>query len=728
MADVRSFTVRPLTKQARSDLKDAFRVYLSSSSLAALRLRADDLCTLTSAERAPKTAIAWTAVENIQSTVVQTSRTLQDIYGIKIGEKVAITKLDGTLDEIESIILVDCSDPEKIEKHGPIATDERCHWEWTLEFQLLRCDVLTTGLVFELELKGQRRSFKVVHIHAQNSRTNRTIFRFTKNSKISIGTETERMKESFSSIVVQPMGLGGLSRQIEDINESLSDFNLDPRRPVMPSFYEHSRGILLYGPKGTGKTTLLQQIENAGWKQVFKIGASSLGRSTSESEMKLRNTFQEAARAKPSVILIDQLEFIAPKRTSLESQSLASVLCENLDAIRSASVLVVAATRHPNHVDDALRTPHRLGTEIELQVPTAQDRAEILHAIRGPVSAGLSDELVDFLAEKTHGYVGADLFALLQLICRKARQRQLLEQGSPLLPAKSPSRDRESDPSLDDPSDGEIRVDLAIRETDILSALQEIRPTAMREVFLETPKVRWSDIGGQHEIKKRLQQAVERPLKTLTVKALATEAGLNFLAVKGAEILSMYVGESERSLREIFRKARAARPSIIFFDEIDAIAGRRSSSSQGGVNVLTTLLNEMDGIEELRNVLVIAATNKPDVLDPALMRPGRLDNIFYIGPPDFEARREILRIWASKSVVDPNVDLDELAACTEGYSGAEMVSICETAGDAALDEEEETKQEQDVKLKHFEYALGQVRRQITDSVIQEYEQWRDAQK
>lgn len=215
--------------------------------------------------------------------------------------------------------------------------------------------------------------------------------------------------------------------------------------------------------------------------------------------------------------------------------------------------------------------------------------------------------------------------------------------------------------------------------------------------------------------------------KTLTVKALATEAGLNFLAVKGAEILSMYVGESERSLREIFRKARAARPSIIFFDEIDAIAARRSSSSQGGVNVLTTLLNEMDGIEELRNVLVIAATNKPDVLDPALMRPGRLDNIFYIGPPDLEARKEILQIWASKSALDPQVDLDKLASLTEGYSGAEMVSICETAGDAALDEEEETGQEQNVKWNHFEYALHQVRRQITDSVLQEYERWRSAQ-
>ncbi|KAJ5144766.1 ATPase [Penicillium atrosanguineum] len=739
MSEIRSFTVRPLSKQARSDYKDAFRVYLSSSSLAALRLRADDLCCLTSAEGAPKTAIAWTAVENIQSTVVQTSRALQDCYGIKVGEKVGISRIDGALDNVESVFLLDCSEHEKIARYGSIAAEERCHWEWALEFQLLRCEVLAKGLTFELELKGQRRSFQLMNIHAQNSSPNRTIFRFTKDTKVCIGTEMEAPEEPSSSDIT-----GGLSRQIEDINESLSDFNIDPRKPNMPSFYEHSRGILLYGPKGTGKTALLEQIEKAGWKQVLKIGTSSLGRSINESESKIRNVFQEAARSKPSVIIIDQLDFVAPKRTSLESQSLASVLCENLDAIRSASILVVAATRHPNNVDDALRTPHRFGAEIELQVPTAQDRAEILRAIRGPVSAGLTDELVEYLAEKTHGYVGADLFALLQLICRKARQRQLLEQDS------TPQC---SDLSTEIENNRHVSVDLVIQETDIMSSLQEIRPTAMREVFLETPKVRWTDIGGQHEVKKRLQQAVERPLKypqrmqrlnvkskkgvllygppgcskTLTVKALATEAGLNFLAVKGAEILSMYVGESERSLREIFRKARAARPSIIFFDEIDAIAARRSSSSNGGVNVLTTLLNEMDGIEEMRNVLVIAATNKPDVLDPALMRPGRLDNILYIGPPDFEARKEILRIWSSKSVVDPEVDLDELATLTDGYSGAEMVSICETAGDAALDEEEETQQEQNVKLKHFEYALGQVRRQITDSVIAEYEQWRDGQ-
>lgn len=512
----RSFTARPLPKQqARKDLKDAFRVHLSSSSLAALRLQTEGICILKQGDGPPRTAIAWYASENIQGTVMQISKTLQELYDIKIGEKVAVTRADSPLEVIQCVTLTDSSDPEKIERYGSIPDSDRSHWEWALDEKLLRCGTLTTGLTFDLELRGQHRSFKVANIRSQNPSSTHTLFQFTEASRTSLGPVIEQKEETASEIQVQPTGLGGLSRQIDDLNESLSDFNNDPRKPAMPHFYENNRGILLYGPKGTGKTSLLNQIEKAGWRQTFKIGTSTLGRSVGEGELKLRNIFQEAARNQPSVIIIDQLEFIAPKRTSIESQSLASVLCENLDLIRNSSILVVAATRHPNQVDDALRTPHRLGTEIELQVPTSQDRAEILRAIRGPVSGGLTDELVDLLAEKTHGYVGADLFALLQLVCRKARQRQLSEQPvTARFTALSINPTCEtSNPPGDGSGDENSVIPLHIQEADIFTSLQEIRPTAMREVFLETPKVRWSDIGGQHEIKKRLQQAVERPLK-----------------------------------------------------------------------------------------------------------------------------------------------------------------------------------------------------------------------
>jgi AAA family ATPase len=428
---------------------------------------------------------------------------------------VSIFKVDGPLEEIESISLVECSDIDRLTKYGPLPPLDRHHWVWALEFPLTKCDVLAVGLVFDLELKGQRRSFRVASIRALNRNTDNTLLRFTEASKILIGDHSDEGKETLSpNIQVQSSGLGGMSRQIDIVNESLADFSLGSGRVAMPFFYEHSRGVLLYGPKGTGKTALLRQIQAAGWRKAFNIGSSTFSKNVGDGEAKLRNIFQEAIRYQPSAVVIDQLEFIAPKRTSLDSQSLTTVLCECLDLAKSALVLVVGATRHPNEVDDALRTPHRLAIEIEMQIPTAYDRAEILRAICGYQSTVLSNTLIDMMAEKTHGYVGADLFALLQLVCRKARQRQIIEIGSKDRPLGPTSM------STGDSSEGftaeKEAVPLEVRETDVFSALQETRPTAMREVFLETPKVRWSDIGGQHDIKRRLQKAVERPLRVST--------------------------------------------------------------------------------------------------------------------------------------------------------------------------------------------------------------------
>lgn len=519
MADTRFFTLRPLSKQPRSDLKDSFRVLLSSSSLAYLKLRAGDICQLNPVDGPPKTAIAWTAVENIQNTVVQSSRTLQECYALKLGEKVSITRVDGPPEEIESISLVECSDPDRLEKYGPIPHSDLIYWAWALEFPLLRCEYLTAGMGFELELKGQRRCFKVANIQVQNRNTSHTLFRCTENTKVLIGDDLQEVQGNQNThLQVQPSGLSGISRQIDDINESLADFTLRKQGPAMPSFYEHSRGILLYGPKGTGKTALLGHIEAAGWRKAFRIGTSTFSKNANDGETKLRNAFREATYCQPSVIIIDQLEFIAPKRSSLDSPSSGAVLCECLDFLKDSHVLVVAATRHPNDVDDALRTPHRLAIEIELQVPTAKDRMEILRAIRG-CSPEPNDGLLEMVAEKTHGYVGADLFALLQLICRKARRRQMLKgdamNGFYGLPHINRSNGH----------DEEMNEPLEIHETDVLSALQEVRPTAMREVLLETPKVRWSDIGGQHDIKRCLQKAVERPLKVTIVLLHDTASG-----------------------------------------------------------------------------------------------------------------------------------------------------------------------------------------------------------
>ena len=509
MSETRYFTVRPLSKQSRNDHRDAFRVYLSLSSLAFLKLRAGEPCNIYLPGGPLRTAVAWNATENIQNTVVQTSRTLQERYGIKIGEKITISKTDRPLDEITRVSIMECSDSDRVAKYGTIPPSDICHWSWSLEHPLLNCDGITVGLVFELELRNQRRSFRVADISCHDGSTTSTLFKFTQSSRIIMGEDLEKpLERGTTNIQVWPAGLGGMDQQIESINESLTDFNTSPVNLVMPSFYEHSRGILLYGPKGTGKTALLGQIEAAGWNKTFHIGSSTFGRNIGEAESKLRNLFQEAKRCQPSAVIIDQVEFIAPRRTSLDAQSLASVLCECLDDVKSALILIVAATRHPNDVDDALRTPHRLANEIELQIPTAQDRGQILRAICGCPSPTLSDSLLDLIAEKTHGYVGADLFALLQLICRKARQRQTLEDGLSFHEDHTPA-----DNIVEVLNSRETVVGLKVEDVDVLSALQETRPTAMREVFLETPRVKWSDIGGQHEIKRRLQKAVERPLK-----------------------------------------------------------------------------------------------------------------------------------------------------------------------------------------------------------------------
>ena len=501
----RLWTVRPLSKQQRPDFKDSFRIHLAPSVLVLLKLRAGDLCRLELVPGKPKTAIAWTAPEKIQETVVQTSKVLQDCYGFKLGDKIPITKEDEPLGEAVTVRLEECTDVVKNSNQGPLEESDLEHWEWGLEHPLSKCEVISAGMVFDVELKARRRTFKIAEISSRSRNDTNTIFHFTGYSKVRIGSSDE-LPGKPPTLEVIPSGLGGLAPQVKQINETLRDFSYSSHNLTMPSFYQRSGGLLVYGPKGTGKSNLLSNIEAAGWTKVFTIGSSILRGNSGDGEALLRKNFSDALRAQPSLVIIDQLDFIAPKRGSNDSSSVSSVLCEMLDSVRNTHVFVAAATRHPNDVDDALRTPHRLGMEIELQVPTAKDRADILSVIRGP-SSEPNDFLVSRMAEQTHGYVGADLFALLQLSCRKARSRQLQSLATWVSREATDS----SDAGEESPSNQSIALN--IYEEDVQLALQEIRPTAMREVFLETPKVRWSDIGGQHEIKRHLQKAVQRPLK-----------------------------------------------------------------------------------------------------------------------------------------------------------------------------------------------------------------------
>ncbi|GAA5915816.1 AAA family ATPase AFG2 [Sporobolomyces salmoneus] len=552
--------------------------------------------------------------------------------------------------------------------------------------------------------------------------------------------------------------VGGMEDQIEQIREMV-EWPL-----TRPELYSHfglrpPRGILLYGPPGTGKTLLAFSIARSTRSNLFTINGPSLSSAYhGETEARLREVFAEAKRNSPAIIVIDEVDALAPNREEggeVERRVVAMLLTlmdgleekgevkkedadgdeddeeeQHLKPEEKPRVVVIAATNRPNAIDPALRRPGRFDKEIEIGVPDVASRLSILRVLLRQTPHALDDPTLQSIAARTHGFVGADLQSLVHTAGLLA-----IKRSYSLLSSTSSS-------SLSS---------MKLLPSDLESALLSTRPSAMREVFLETPKVYFKDIGGQEYVKAKLKESVEWPLlhpetfkrlgvapprgvllygppgcsKTLIAKALATEGGLNFIAVKGPEVFNKYVGESEKAIREVFRKARAAAPSIVFLDEVDAIAparGSEESSGPTGDRVLMSLLTEMDGIEELNGVVVLAATNRPDVIDPALMRPGRLDRILYVSPPDFEARKQIFSINFSKMAVNSDVQIDELAEITEGCSGAEIASVCQ---DAALSAMNEDMNAPNIQRKHFVEAARTVRRRITPEVIQEYEEWRD---
>jgi AAA family ATPase len=773
MSDKTKFTVRPFSRPARTDLKDALRVNISASALLSLKLRAGDLCLLERDGLPDQPAIAWQAVEKIQDTVVQISKQIQELYELKLGDKISILNTERPIDDAETVVLHEVR-PDDASTGEELSPEDLPHWAWIIQDPLSRAGSLICGLQFEsVQARGQKRSFVISHIDGADATSSSSIFKFAPTTRVSISKlEDEVMNDQDSAarrvLRVNDTRVGGLSRQLAQINLILRRFELHFQALTSPYNYQPSQGLLMYGSKGTGKTLLIDELAASPWRNVIRWSGVSTGRSDPSEQ--LQKMFSAALQQQPCLVVIEQIEAVASKRAGTESSSIQTLLPairKGFELIRKTAVLVVAEVRHPNDIDESLRIQTRFGIEIELPVPAANERLEILRCIRGAADQPTEGVLKD-VAERTHGYVGADLFALYQRIIELAAHRTLsLEDGMGMKLDKLSINSANVDGQYHCESISAPASTLAILPNDITQALSQTRPTAMQEVFLETPNVHWSDIGGHYTTKQHLRRSVSRPLvhsstmtrlnlrtnrgillygppgcsKTLLVKALATEAGLNFLAVKGAELVSMYVGESERAVREVFRKARAASPSIIFFDEFDSIASIRSSSNAGGggsLNILTTLLNEMDGFEQLRNVLIVAATNRPEILDPALLRPGRLDNLVYVGPPDLEAREEIFRIWCVKSDVRKNVDVRVLAQMTPGYSGAEIVSICETAGGLAMDEAEErvTKGgksylEDDIEemekvkigMEDFTRAVGEVRKGVTEEVVRAYEEW-----
>jgi len=528
--------------------------------------------------------------------------------------------------------------------------------------------------------------------------------------------------------------IGGMRDIIQKVRE-LIELPLKHPEVFKRLGIEPPKGVLLYGPPGVGKTLLAKAIANETNAYFIAInGPEIMSKYYGESEQRLREIFEEAKKNAPSIIFIDEIDAIAPKRDEVVGEVERRVVAQLLalmDGLESrGDVVVIAATNRPNAIDPALRRPGRFDREIEIPLPDKQGRLEILqiHTRNMPLA---EDVDLERLAELTRGYTGADLAALVREAAMHALRRYISKIDL--------SQDR---------IPPEILEEMEIRMEDFLAALRDIVPSGLREIYIEMPEVRWEDIGGLDDVKQQLREAVEWPLrrpdmfrrlgitppkgillfgppgtgKTLLAKAAATESGANFIAVRGPEILSKWVGESEKMIREIFRKARQHSPAIVFFDEIDAIAQTRGAFDTSGVTyrIVNQLLAELDGIVPLSNVVVIAATNRPDILDPALLRPGRFDKVVYVPPPDKKARLEILRIHTRNMPLAEDVDLEFLAIRTEGYSGADLAALVREAAMLALREDVNATK---VHMRHFMRALEVIKPSITQDMMKFYEEW-----
>jgi transitional endoplasmic reticulum ATPase len=557
----------------------------------------------------------------------------------------------------------------------------------------------------------------------------------TENTQITLSPKAvEISEESIPSITYED--IGGLTNEVSKVREMVE---LPLKRPeiFMRLGIEPPKGVLLYGPPGTGKTLLAKAVANESEAHFILLnGPEIMSKFYGESEKKIREIFDEAEKNSPSIIFIDEIDSLAPKREDAGGEverRVVSQLLTMMDGLQDrGKVVVIGATNRPNAIDPALRRPGRFDREVEISVPDKDGRLQILkiHTRNMPLTKSVD---LQEIARKTHGFVGADINSLgkeaAMIVLRKNLSKFNLES--------------EEDISQ------EILNQLKISQEDFDEALKVVRPSAMREVLVETPTTKWKDIGGVEDVKRDLKEAVEWPLKfpasftrmgitppkgvllygppgtgkTLLAKAVANESEANFIQIKGPSLLSMWVGKSEEGVRKIFERARQVSPCVIFFDEIDSLAGKRGMNMGGGSkvaeNVLNQLLAEMDGIEDLTNVIVLGATNRPDILDPALMRPGRFDRIVYVSVPDKEGRLQILKIHTGKMPLDKSVDVKKLAEETEGYTGADIESLAREAAMLALRENIDTKK---VTRKHFEDAMEKVLPSVSKSDQQRYQQ------
>jgi transitional endoplasmic reticulum ATPase len=584
---------------------------------------------------------------------------------------------------------------------------------------------LSEGDQVRLNLLGTTISFVVAQLEPKSSAV--IVYPTTEITIQKKAVETRR------KIGVTYEDIGGLDEQIQRIREMIE---LPLRHPEVFDRLgiEPPKGVLLHGPPGTGKTLIAKAVANETFATFISLsGAEIHGKYYGESEARVREIFNEAEQNKPCIIFIDEIDAIAPKREEVHGEvekRVVSQLLALMDGLEPrGQIIVIGATNRPNALDPAIRRAGRFDREIEIGVPNRAGRFEILqiHTRGMPLT---EDVDLQKLADLTHGFTGADMSELCKEAAMKALRRVL--------------------PEIDFEADHipiEVLNKLVVTMNDFLDALRFVEPSAMREVLVQTPNIKWEDIGGLEETKQALREAIEWPLKypklfeeagakppkgillhgppgsgkTLLAKAVANESGVNFISVKGPELMSKFVGESEKGVRETFKRAKQTAPCIIFFDEIDALAPRRGTGitdSHVSERVISQLLTEMDGLEELRGVIILAATNRTDLIDPALLRAGRFDQILYVPPPDQEARLKIFKIHTKKNPLVKNVSLQKLAAETDGYMGSDIEAICREATMLAIRKYIENNKEREasekspklhVTMEDFEQAIKRIK-------------------
>ena len=681
-----------------------------------LNLKPGDIVEITGESRTA--AIVWRCrPEDANLGVIRIDGIIRKNAGVSLGDRVSITKVE--TQPCQRLVLSPVMAKQQKVRFGPGI-------EGFARRGLNKRPVVAGDRIFipGMTLFAEALPFAIVQTNPKG------IVQVLPDTEIVIKEEPIDEEESGQVQTISYEDIGGLGDQLRNIREMIE---LPLKHPILfrRLGIDPPKGVLLHGPPGTGKTLLAKAVASETNAHFTSInGPEIISKYYGESEKQLREIFDEAAANAPAIIFIDELDSIAPKREDVTGEverRVVAQLLTLLDGMQGRdNVVVIGATNRRDAIAPALRRPGRFDRELEISVPDKNGRAEIIniHTRGMPIS---DDFEIDWLLDNSYGFVGADISALVRESAMKALRRYLPEIDL----------DEEQIPP-------EVLEKMEVRMSDFRQAIKEIEPSALREIYLEVPEVSWDQVGGLEEVKERLKEGIEWPLtkpemfehfginpprgivlfgapgtgKTLIAKAIANEAKANFITIKGPELISKWVGESEKAIREVFKKAKQSSPSIVFLDEFESIAASRRNSEGSGSDVanrvVNQLLSSMDGVEGMEGVIVVAATNRPEMIDPALLRSGRFERVLHIPPPDTASIKEILKIHTADMPLG-RFKLLDLASSLQNYTGADIEAICREAALIAMRAERKT-----VSKKHFEEAIGRVRPTVTEEMMQYY--------